>query len=45
VKPHLQSLVKKPLSYIFKEVSNYKVHLKEIAQDSINHIVDVIVTP
>jgi|JI6StandDraft_1071083.scaffolds.fasta_scaffold08018_6 hypothetical protein len=45
VKPHLQSLVNKPLVCIFKEVINYRSHLKDIAQDSIGHIIDEIVTP
>lgn len=39
VKPHLQSLVTKPLVCISKEVFNFRAHLKDLAQDSIHHIV------
>jgi len=40
VNPHLQSLVNKPLMCIFKEVVNYRSHLKDIAHDSIEHNID-----
>lgn len=45
MRQHLQSLVNKNLNCIFKEVVNYRAHLKDIAQDSTHHIIDEIVTP
>jgi hypothetical protein len=39
IKPQLQAQSKKPLLYIFKEVTNYRNHLKDIAHHDIQNIV------
>ena len=45
LKPHLAQVVKQPLCFMFKEVLNYKRHLKELGIHEIRHIITEIVSP
>lgn len=45
LKPHLTQIVKQPLNFMFKEVTNYKKHLKELGNHDIRHIITEIVSP